>query len=92
MIFGWGKKSKSWVIDSTHNLVVQWRYFSLFFCPIASSIVWHVIGENRSDDKIISYEEVQKMFPINTPEVSVWNRYGLLIGAGILIVISLFNK
>ena len=92
MLFGWGKKVKHFFWDDEHVLTVTWSYFSLFLCPVAYEVVWTISGDKRSDDKVISYQQVQLKFPTNTPSISLWHRYGLWMVAGGLILISIFGQ
>lgn len=72
--------------------MVNWRYFHIFFCPIAFNIHWHVLGNNRSDDHEVTQEEVKKIFPTNPPDLNFWQRYGLIILIIICAAISLFTN
>lgn len=92
MIFGWGNKSKAWKINDIHHLVVSWSYFHIFWCPFASNIKWHIIGDKRSEDATISYEKVKEMFPTNTPKLNIWQRYGLLLVIGIIVLVSIVSS
>lgn len=93
MIFGWGKRSQAWVIgEGNRRIVAQWSYFSLFFCPFAFGITWHLLEDSRSADKMITYEEVKKLFPKNPPKISFWYRYGLLIGIAVILLIGYLNS
>ena len=92
LFFGWGTKIKSWVVDNEHQLVAHWSYFSIFFCPIAFGITWHIRGDSRLEDKMISHNDVKRMFPVATPDIGMWNRCGLLIIIGGLFLLSLFSK
>lgn len=92
MIFwGWGRKNKTWNLGEGLYLMATWSYFDIFFMPIAFDKKWHILSNNRDEDKIISYEEVKKLIPENTPTIGYFYEYGLLIAAGILtgfIIIS----
>lgn len=87
MIFwGWGRKNKSWTIGEGLLLMVTWSYFDIFFMPIAFNKQWHILSNNRDEDKVISYEDVKKLIPDNTPTIGYFYEYGLLIAVGILTV------
>ena len=90
MFFGWGNKNKSWAVDDTHHLIARWGYFHILFFPIASKVTWHLVGDSRSEDKVISYEEVKRLVPINTPNINIWHRYGLLMGIAAFILLVIF--
>lgn len=92
MHFGSGTKHKVWKINKTKNLMATWSYFHIFFFPIAFNIRWHIIGDSLAIEKTISYEEVKRLIPINTPEISLWNRYGLLFGICILVTIGYYHR
>lgn len=87
MLFGWGKKTKIWGIDENSHLLAVWNYFHIFWCPIAYNVQWHLIGDKRSEDQVISYEKVKELFPNETPELNLWQKYGLifLILGGVII-------
>ncbi|MES2088058.1 MAG: hypothetical protein V4467_03650 [Patescibacteria group bacterium] len=91
-IFGWGKKSRRWPIGEGKELVATWSYFSLNFVALAWAIHWYVIGENRSEDREVTYDEVKALFPQNTPHLTSLEQYGLwwVIGATALLVIYAF--
>ncbi len=87
-IFGWGKKTRKWPMDNGKELVVTWSYFSLnFLSGLAWSIRWYIVGDNRSEDREITYDEVKKLFPENTPCLSRLERYGLLWVCGVTILL-----
>lgn len=89
ILFGWGRKKKSWSLGDGRTILATWGYFSIFFCPIAGKVAWHILGENRSEDEIISYEKVQALIPEGTPSIGVWSRFGLLIAIGLLMLSGL---
>ena len=90
-IWGWGKKSKAWqiLVDSiSKQLVCEYTYFSVFFFfQIVFSRKWTLVSENRSEDKILDYTEVQKLIPVNTPKLNIWTRFSLLIAIVFLLFI-----
>lgn len=94
IFFGWGKKQKSWKTPDGKYLVVTWSFFHIFWCPIAFKIKWHLIEDDKIDvhviveDRIISSEKVKEIFPKQTPDLSIWERYGLII---IIIGIAIIN-
>jgi len=86
IFFGWGKKTRTWPIDEERTLVAVWRYFDIFWLfPIAGSIHWYIVTDNRSEDTEINYERVRQYFPTNTPKVGIWWRFGLLIMIAIFV-------
>lgn len=90
--FGWGTTSKAWKIDEDHALVASWRYFHFFWCPIGFGTKWMIVGDSRSEDKSVTFEEVQKLFPTDTPKVSLWSRFGLLMAIAVIVLINLFSS
>lgn len=93
MIFwGWGSKSKSWSLGEGLFIVVTWSYFDIFFMPIAFNKKWHLLTNNRSEDKVISYEEVKKLIPENTPKIGIFYEYGLPIAFVSIFVISWLSQ
>lgn len=91
-IFGWGNKTKSWSVGNGKELLAKWKYFHILWFPIAGKITWYVIGDNRSEDKIIPYETVKMLIPKGTPHISPWNRFGLFWLILTLITISIFSQ
>lgn len=87
IIFGWGRKSRSWVIRGGKTVLATWPYVSLFFCPLALDITWTVYGDPRSFERVVSYEEIKELAPANTPQLGVWERFGLLF---LVVTFSLF--
>jgi hypothetical protein len=83
IIYGWGKSSKQWqkmVNGEAKILICSYNYFSLFFfLTIAFNAKWFLAGENRSEDKQLTYTEVKKLFPEKTPRLGIWKRFSLLI-------------
>ncbi|MDB4984730.1 MAG: hypothetical protein JWM20_909 [Patescibacteria group bacterium] len=90
-IFGWGRKSKSWLLPDGSHVLAYWRYFHIFWCPLAFNIKWHLVGDNRSEDKVITHEKVKELMPHNTPDLNAWQRYGLLMAAGVCILIAIIS-
>src|SRR3989344_7357786 len=94
IFFGWGKKQKKWKTPDGKYLVVTWSYFHIFWCPIAFKIKCHLIEDDKIDvhviveDRTISSEKVKEIFSEQTPDLSIWERYGLII---IIIVIAIIN-
>lgn len=94
IFFGWGKKQKYWKTHGGKYLVVSWSYFHIFWCPIALKIKWHLIEDEKInvhvivEDRTISPEKVKEIFPEQTPELSVWERYGLVI---LIVGIAILN-
>lgn len=73
-------------------LVATWKYFHIFWFPAAGAIHWHVMNDKRSEDKEISYDEVKKLVPVNPPEISIWQRYGLYFLIGGLILLGFWGS
>ena len=92
MIFGWGKKSKIWKINDDSHLLAVWKYFHILWCPIGYNVQWHIVGDKRSEDQIVSYEKVKELFPNETPDLNWWQKYGLIYVIAGLIIISLFSN
>lgn len=92
IFFGWGNKTKAWKINDEKDLIAAWGYFHIFWCPLAFRVKWHLVGDKRSEDMIINYEKVKEMFPNNTPNLNIWQRYGLLLVIGGLVLISLISQ
>jgi hypothetical protein len=76
MFWGSGIKELNWPLPDGRHLIVRWQYSHLFWCNIAHDIHWYIISDKRSEDKEIPYDEVVKMFPIKTPHISHWEKYG----------------
>jgi hypothetical protein len=55
--------------------LVVWSYFHLFRFPIAFSKKRYLIGDSRSEDRKITYKDVKELFPDNTPDISLWQKY-----------------
>lgn len=87
--FGIGTKNKSWPLENRANLIASWDYFHFCFAPIAFRTRWIIAGDNRSEDRIVSYEEVQRIFPTNIPDIGQWNRFGLLYALGIVALLMM---
>lgn len=85
IFFGWGKKQKNWKTPDGKYFVVTWNYFHIFWCPVAFKVKWHLIEDEKIDvhviveDRIVSFEKVKEIFPEQTPDLNVWERYGLII-------------
>jgi hypothetical protein len=60
-----------------------------FVFPIAFGEKWYVMGENRSDDRQLSYAQVKELVPENTPKLGLWTKWGLLLTIGFLVALSL---
>ena len=87
--FGWGKKTLTWSLLDGKQLLCRFEYFHIFLCPTVSHAKWYLIGDSRAADKEITYDDVKRLFPQNTPHIGHWQRYGLrylgaLIAVGFL--------
>lgn len=85
IFYGWGKKSKEWDIGNGQHAVLVWNYFHIFWCPVAWGGKWYIVGDKRSEDREISQDEIRQYFPHGAPKPNVWQRFGLLIVASLLI-------
>jgi hypothetical protein len=97
IFFGWGRKSKSWSFideDQTPKAILcVYDYFDMFFFfKLVVRKKWYIVTENRSEDEEISFKELQEMTPGYTPQLSVWEAYGLLILAGMVGSFILFSS
>lgn len=79
LFFGWGTNQKYWPLSNGKKVMASWSYFSLFFSPLAYNIKWILVGDNRQEDQLITYDKVKELFPIDTPRLNLWQRYGLVI-------------
>jgi hypothetical protein len=88
--YGWGRNSKTWELVNKLPytwVVCQYTYFNIFFIfQIALSRKWIIGGENRSDDKVITYYELKNILPENTPKLNPWESYGMLITFSLLVL------
>jgi hypothetical protein len=90
-IFGWGKKTRKWPMGDGKELVATWSYFSFNFLPgLAWSVRWYIVGDSRSEDREVTYDEVKSLFPQNTPSLSYLERYGLLWVISVTAVLVIF--
>src|ERR1700686_2455834 len=89
--WGWGTRVQKWILNEHQTLVASWKYFHIFWFPAAGTIHWTIIGDVRSEDREITYEEVKRLVPLNPPRISIWKRFGLffLLAALVLLVIYL---
>lgn len=88
LLFGWGTKSKQWTIHDNQLLLCRWRYFSLFFFPLAFNKTWYILGEKRNDEREIGPLEAEQLLG-GDRSIGLWNQYGLLflLGTGFLAII-----
>ncbi len=88
LFWGAGTKESRWSMPDGRTLVVRWKYSHLFWCPIAYKICWFIFTDKRSEDREITYGEVARIFPTNTPHISHWQRLG---GYYLIAVIVFFG-
>jgi hypothetical protein len=83
IFFGWGNKTKTWNAPENSEytaLVCNYTYFNLsFIFQIALKRKWVLISSTRNQDKEISYAEVKKLYPLKTPQLNLWERFGLFM-------------
>lgn len=92
IFFGWGRKNRTWSVgDGGQHLVASWGYVHLFWCPIAGKVTWHLQGHDRREDAVLSYEEVKRRFPTDTPKIGSWQRFGLLYAIAVVWIITRFT-
>lgn len=92
IFFGWGRKTKTWVIKDSQQLVAMWNYFSIFWCPTAFNVKWHLLNENRSEDKVLTEDEVSKLLGVDAPSIGIWNSCGLWLVIGGLVILSIMSS
>lgn len=98
IFFGWGEQRKTWKLAGDKLLVATWSHFNLFWCPIAFNIKWHLIEEVEDEIKMsahilcgdyeIPYEKVREVVPEQTPDLDIWQRYGLVL---VIVGIAILN-
>jgi hypothetical protein len=87
---GWGTKTKNWPLPDGRNLAAHWQYIHAYWFPVAHSVKWYVSCANPLENREISYDEVRGLFPTEPPNLSLWDRYGLLfLLAGIALFIAI---
>ena len=57
--------------------------------PIAGTVEWHIIGDERSKDIMVSKAELKRLIPENTPDINIWQKYGLLFLIAVGVIYSL---
>lgn len=92
MFFGYGTRSQKFPLDDQKIIVATWNYFHICLCPAAGKIRWYIIGNNRSEDKEISYDEVKQLIPINSPSINIWNKYGLYFVVLIGVLLGIIHE
>lgn len=72
-------------------LTASWEYFHMVWCPLAGKITWS-LQDGPEKPRALSYDEVKRLFPINTPKVGQWHRFGLLWVSALSSLSLLFDK
>lgn len=92
-IFGWGSKRRAWALPEGKQLIANWDYFHFLFFPVKrGKIIWHLVGDVRSEDRIITYEEAKALLPNEKLDISVWEKYGLALLPVVAILIGVFPE
>lgn len=74
MFWGWGTKTKSWDLGNGYKLVCVYKYFHLYFIiRFVTSKKWYLQGENRSEDRQLTHEQVQELLPAGAPRINAYN-------------------
>jgi len=53
-------------------------------------VSWILLSDKRSEDLEISYENVKELIPVDTPTIGAWQKFGLLYGIGVIILLGVF--
>lgn len=89
LIFGWGKKFKSWEIKiagQNKKLTCVYSYLSVFvFFRLITNKRWFVLGEKRSEDQELTSDQAKKFF-VKIPPFNIFEQYGLLILFGLIFL------
>lgn len=92
MIFiGWGKKSKKWTVGPNQQIVAVWSFFHILWCPMAIFTTWYLYQNGQNESMVMSYKQVKEIYPINTPKLNQWQRFGLIWTIVVISAISLIN-
>jgi len=75
MLWGWGTKHKSWDLGNGYTLICAYKYFHIWFIlRFITSKRWFLQGENRFEDKELTFEQVKKLVPQGMPKISAYSR------------------
>lgn len=94
MIYGWGRKNKSWPMPDGRQLVAEYNYGSvLFIFKVAWKRTYTIIGRDRAMDQKITREELEKVYGDgNVPDIGLFERFGVFFAmAGIIVFAVLFS-
>ena len=92
LFFGWGKKSQDWPVKySIQRVRAEWSYFYLVIFFLSFDTKWFILGDKRSDDRKVTYEEVLQRFPNETFKISWWSRRSLLLLIVLLFAFAAFD-
>ena len=91
-MFGWGTSSKTWNLADGRQIVYRYSYFHIVYLfRISHSERWFLVGDNRSNDREISFEEASRLIPHTRPRLNLWLRYGLLFTIGAFVLLGLLG-
>lgn len=72
--YGWKTKTLAWDIGNGKHVVCVYRYEHLMFIiRWVSKKEWYLQGDKRSDDQVLTKEQVNEIFGGEIPKVSAWS-------------------
>lgn len=73
IVVGWGRKSRAWNVKDGKQLIATWLYLHVFRISVFSGKPkWVLQGHDRREDEVLTYDEVKRRFPENTPKIGWW--------------------
>ena len=93
MIYGWGRKNKSWAMPDGRHLVCDYNYFSLLFIiRLVWKRRWHVVGNNRDMDQQVTREQLAQIYgDQKVPDLGLFERFGIFFVIGGIVVLGLLS-
>ncbi len=93
IFFGWGRKTKEFIIDDARRIIVAYSYAHVFFLFTAAwGRKFHLVqlGDQGWGASEISEPDATALNGGITPDIHWWWKWSLLIGVAGLIIIPVF--
>jgi len=77
MLFGWGRRSKSWDLGNGYSLLCVYKYFHFYYIiRFITEKKWYLQGDRRSDDRYVTADQVRELLGGQLPQVSPYSASG----------------
>lgn len=73
LFFGWGSSRKQWHLGNGYYLLCTYDYAHfMFILRLTTNKKWFIIGNNRADDRQLTSDDLNALFPNGVPIVNAY--------------------